>query len=87
MIVKVLCVGLWCGILVFDILFYVKVGEEELKVEVFGVKLKFDFVLDVDLKGGVVLIYKIKYFIISLDFVCINGILYLEEDVMCNLIG
>ncbi|AHM75450.1 TPA: phage protein [Yersinia enterocolitica] len=79
--------GSWRGIPAFDILFYAKAGEEELKVEAFGVKLKFDSALDVDPKGGAVLTHKIKYFITSPDFVRINGIPYLEAEATRNLIG
>lgn len=79
--------GSWRGIPPFDLLFYAKAGDEELKIEVFGVKLKLDSALDVDPKGGATLSHKIKYFVTSPEFVVINGVPYLEAEATRNLIG
>lgn len=62
----------------FDILFFARAGDDELKVEAFGCKLKIDSLLDVDSKGGEKHISKIPFEVTSPDFVRINGVPYLS---------
>lgn len=63
----------------FDILFFARAGDDELKVEAFGCKLKLESLLDIDTKGGEKHISKIPFEITSPDFVRINGVPYLSE--------
>ncbi|HAS88281.1 MAG TPA: DUF2597 domain-containing protein [Desulfovibrio sp.] len=63
----------------FDILFFAKAGEDELKVEAFGCKLKLESLLDIDSKGGEKHISKIPFEVTSPDFIRINGVPYLSE--------
>ena len=70
-----------------DSMFYANSGNEELKIEVFGVKLVLDSLLDVDAKGAEILTHKIKGFVTSPDFVHINGVPYLSNDDTRDLLG
>ncbi|WP_319780801.1 DUF2597 family protein [Maridesulfovibrio sp.] len=63
----------------FDILFFAKAGNDEMKVEAFGCKLKIESLLDIDSKGGEKHISKIPFEITSPDFIRINGVPYLSE--------
>ena len=63
----------------FDILFFAKAGDDELKVEAFGCKLKLESLLDIDSKGGEKHISKIPFEVTSPDFIRINGVPYLSE--------
>lgn len=64
----------------FDALGYGKTDKDELKVEMFGCRLKISDLLDVDGNGGSALVHKIPYEVTSPDFVRINGVPYLRED-------
>ncbi len=64
----------------FDILFFAKTGNDEMKVEAFGCKLKIESLLDIDSKGGEKHISKIPFEITSPDFIRINGVPYLSEE-------
>ena len=64
----------------FDAMGYGKIGNEELKVEMFGVKIKLSSILDVDTAGGSALSFKIPFEITSPDFIKINGVPYLRPD-------
>ncbi|RKJ83781.1 DUF2597 family protein [Aeromonas veronii] len=70
-----------------DVLFYANTGEEELKIEAFGVKLSVADVLDVDPKGGTKSVHKVKGFVTSPDFVHIDGVPYLSADDTRHLLG
>lgn len=72
--------GSWRGMKPDDVLFYANTGDEQMKVEAFGVKLQISDLLDVDPKGGSKVVHKIKGFVTSPDFVHINGVPYLSED-------
>lgn len=74
--------GSFRGIALQDLLFYGSAGSEELKIEAFGCKFVITTPLDNDPKGGSILTHKFKYFVTSPDFVKINGIPYLESDLV-----
>lgn len=59
---------------VTDALFYANTGDEELKIEVFGVKLILTSALSVDPKGGEKAKHKLKYLVTSPNFVRIDGV-------------
>lgn len=61
----------------FDSVFFAKAGEEELKVEAFGCKLKVSSLLNIDPKGGEKSKHKVPFDVTSPDFVRINGVPYL----------
>jgi hypothetical protein len=79
--------GSFRGIEPDDCLFYAKAGEQELKIEVFGVKLIMTDLLDSDSQGGSALVHKIKGLVTSPEFVHINGIPYLSDDDTRHLLG
>ncbi|WP_445399948.1 DUF2597 family protein [Zobellella sp. An-6] len=79
--------GSWRGIEPHDALFYANTGNEELRVEAFGIKLQISDLLDIDGKGGAKKIHKLKGFVTSPDFVRINGVPYLSGDDTRHLIG
>ena len=62
----------------FDNVFFAKAGDEELRVEAFGCKLKVSSLLSIDQKGGEKNKHKIPFDITSPDFVKINGVPYLD---------
>ena len=61
----------------FDVVFYAKAGEEELRIEAFGCKLRLSSLLSIDPKGAEKNKHKIPYDVTSPDFVKINGVPYL----------
>jgi hypothetical protein len=61
----------------FDIVFFAKAGEEELRIEAFGCKLRVSSLLSIDPKGGAKNTHKIPFDVTSPDFVKINGVPYL----------
>ncbi|WP_271105113.1 phage protein [Pseudomonas tohonis] len=63
-----------------DIVFFAKAGEDELRVEAFGCKLKVSSLLDIDPKGGSKSVHKVPYDVTSPDFVRINGVPYLDAE-------
>lgn len=62
----------------FDIVFFAKAGEEELRVEAFGCKVRISSLLSVDPKGGEKNKHKIPFDVTSPDFIKINGVPYLS---------
>ena len=64
--------GSWAQMPEFDLTFFTQVGSLELKVEVFGIKLRFPS-FEFDGKGGDKLMHKIPFVIGSPDFVKLNG--------------
>ncbi|NHB87186.1 phage protein [Photorhabdus tasmaniensis] len=70
-----------------DILFYANTGSEELKVEVFGVKLVVTTPVSFDVKGGDTASQKVKYLVTSPDFVRIDGVPVLSTQDVRDLIG
>ncbi len=87
MTAKARTVGSWRGIQPVDLMWYAKAGNEEIKVEAYGCKLIVSDILDVDPKGGSVMMHKVKFVVTSPDFVRINGIPYLEAELTQGLIG
>lgn len=64
----------------FDSVFFAKAGEEELKVEAFGCKLKVSSLLNIDPKGGEKAKHKVPFDVTSPDFIRINGVPYLDAS-------
>ena len=62
----------------FDIVFFAKAGEQELRVEAFGCKVRISSLLSVDPKGGAKNTHKVPFDVTSPDFVKINGVPYLS---------
>ncbi|KIP97034.1 MULTISPECIES: DUF2597 family protein [Pseudomonas] len=62
----------------FDSVFFAKAGDEELRVEAFGLKLKVSSLLNIDSKGGEKSKHKVPFDVTSPDFVRINGVPYLD---------
>jgi len=69
--------GSFRGLAPFDIVFFAKAGDEELRVEAFGCKLKVSSLLGVDPKGGEKSKHKVPFDVTSSDFIRINGVPYL----------
>lgn len=61
----------------FDVVFFAKAGDDELRVEAFGCKVKVSSLLGIDPKGGEKTKHKVPYEVTSPDFVRINGVPYL----------
>ena len=61
----------------FDSVFFAKAGEEELRIEAFGSKLKVSSLLSVDPKGGEKSKHKVPFEVTSPDFIRVNGVPYL----------
>lgn len=70
--------GSWRELAPFDIVFFAKAGDEELRVEAFGCKIRVSSLLSVDPKGGAKTTHKIPYDVTSPDFIKINGVPYLS---------
>ena len=64
----------------FDVVFFAKAGEDELRVEAFACKLKVSSLLDIDPKGGSKTSHKVPYDVTSPDFIRINGVPYLDAS-------
>lgn len=61
----------------FDVVFFAKAGDEELRVEAFACKLRVSSLLSVDQKGGEKSKHKVPFDVTSPDFIRINGVPYL----------
>ena len=61
----------------FDTVFFAKAGDQELRVEAFGCKLRVSSLLNVDPKGGEKSKHKVPFDVTSPDFIRINGVPYL----------
>ncbi|WP_338725693.1 phage protein [Shewanella baltica] len=72
--------GSWRGLKTFDMLFYAKTSQDEMKVEAFGCRIKLSDILDIDKKGGQASLFKIPFDVTSPDFVHIDGVPYLRPD-------
>ncbi|WP_312244399.1 DUF2597 family protein [Stutzerimonas nitrititolerans] len=64
----------------FDTVFFAKAGDEELRVEAFGCKLKVSSLLNIDPKGGEKSKHKVPFDVTSPDFIRINGVPYLAAE-------
>lgn len=79
--------GSYRGIEPEDILFYAKAGDSKIKVEAFGCKFLIDSLLDIDTSSSDKSVFKVKYKVTSPDFIKINGIPYLSDEDVRDLIG
>ena len=61
----------------FDVVFFAQAGQEEMRVEAFGCKLKVSSLLSVDTKGGEKTKHKVPFDVTSPDFIRVNGVPYL----------
>ncbi len=61
----------------FDIVFFAKAGDEELRIEAFGCKVRVSSLLSIDPKGGAKNTHKVPFDVTSPDFIKINGVPYL----------
>lgn len=64
----------------FDVVFFAKAGDEELRIEAFGCKLKVSSLLAIDPKGGEKTKHKVPFEVTSPDFIRINGVPYLDAS-------
>lgn len=64
----------------FDIHSYAKAGDDELKVEAFGCKIKINKVLDIDTNNGDEVEFELPFDVTSPDFVNIDGVPYLKPQ-------
>lgn len=62
----------------FDIVFYAKAGDDEIKIEAFGCKLRISSLLSIDPKGGAKSTIKLPFDVTSPDFIHIDGVSYLD---------
>ena len=69
----------WQEIETFDISCNAKAGDQELKVEVFGVKLKLNKILDFDESSTDETMIEVPFSVTSEHFVKINGVPYMKE--------
>jgi hypothetical protein len=80
--------GSWRGMEPHDSLFYGNAGgKAELKVEVFGVKLMLDSLLDIDPSSTDKSKHKVKGIVTSPDFIRIDDVPYLSPDDTRDLLG
>ncbi|WP_188008870.1 phage protein [Grimontia hollisae] len=78
--------GSFRGIQPFDAMGFGKTDRDELKVEMFGIKLKIASLVDADSNGGSALMHKIPFDVTDPDFVNINGVPYLARDETVDII-
>lgn len=64
----------------FDSVFFAKSGDEEMRIEAFGCKLKVSSLLSIDPKGGEKSKHKVPFDVTSSDFIRINGVPYLAAS-------
>ncbi|KMN20490.1 phage protein [Pseudomonas weihenstephanensis] len=64
----------------FDSVFFAKSGDEEMRIEAFGCKLKVSSLLSIDPKGGEKSKHKVPFDVTSPDFIRINGVPYLAAS-------
>jgi len=70
--------GSWQKLAPFDINSYAKVGEDEVKVEAFGCKIRINKILDIDKSNAEETTHELPFDVTSSDFVKINGVPYVE---------
>lgn len=73
-------VGSFRKLVPFDTVFFAKAGDEELRVEAFGCKLRVSSLLSIDPKGGEKSKHKVPFDVTSPDFIRINGVPYLDAS-------
>ncbi|MGD8170071.1 phage protein [Vibrio sp. TRT 21S02] len=79
--------GSFRGLPTFDAMGYGKTERDELKVEMFGIKLKISDLIDADSNGGSALVHKIPFDVTDPDFININGVPYLRPEETADIIG
>lgn len=79
--------GSWRSIKTHDCMFYGNAGGEELTIEVFGVKLLLESILDVDPSSSDKTKHKVKGLVTSPDFIHIDGVPYLSKEDTRDLVG
>jgi len=79
--------GSWRSIRPHDCIFYANTGSEELKIEVYGVKLMIDSLLDIDPSSVDKSKHKVKGLVTDPNFIHIDGVSYLSGYDVRNLIG
>lgn len=79
--------GSYRGTPTSDVLFYANTGDEEIKVEVFGVKWVVESPVGFDPKGGETAKHKVKGLVTTPDFIRIDGVPILSEADVRDLIG
>ncbi|MBB1272531.1 phage protein [Psychromonas sp. SR45-3] len=72
--------GSWRGVEPFDCMFYANNGQDEDKIELYGVKLLIADLIALDPDSADKTTRKLKGFVTSPNFVKINGIPYLSAD-------
>ena len=72
--------GSFRGLDPFDTVFFAKAGEEELRVEAFGCKLRVSSLLGITPNGGETSKHKVPFDVTSPDFIRINGVPYLAAE-------
>jgi hypothetical protein len=78
--------GSWRAMPNFDMMFYGKTSQDELKIEAFGCRIKLSDILDIDKKGGSASMFKIPFDVTDPDFVHIDGVPYLRPDEIENIV-
>ena len=73
-------VGSWRDLAPHDCQFYANSGDDEDKIDLFGVKLVISDLISVDPESSDKSTRKLKGFVTSPHFVSINGIPYLSKD-------
>jgi len=62
----------------FDLVFFAKTPDEEMRVEAFACRFKISSLLSIDPKGGEKTKHKLPFDVTSPDFIRINGVPYLD---------
>lgn len=69
----------------FDIVTVAEGDDDKFKLEMFGCKLRISDLLSIDSKGGEKAKHKIPFDVTDPDFVRINGVPYLDSDMIKNI--
>ncbi len=78
--------GSWRQLPPFDVMFYAKTVDVEMKMEAFGCYFNLTNLLDIDqVEGGDGLVHKLDYEVTGRDFVKINGVPVLSADEVKHL--
>ncbi|WP_419787318.1 phage protein [Pseudodesulfovibrio sp.] len=70
----------------FDCVFHAETSQEKKKIEAFGCVFKIESLLDADTKGGDKDVTKLAFDVTSPDFIRINGVPYLSEASIKDLV-
>lgn len=72
--------GSWQDLAPFDINSYAKVGDDEVKVEAFGCRIKASKLLDIDTSNSDESEFTLPFDVTAPEFVNINGVPYAKPD-------